>query len=86
MDAELALDYKEYRSRFDMICKHTLQNLAVVCESESVELRNLADLDFSYSDSTSAFSVLESLGAEAIHDPLIVAIRDWHRKRSHKES
>lgn len=81
MDADLALDFGNARTTFDQICEQTLSNLQDVCHSESVELNNPADLDFTYSNSVTAFSVMGSLGAEAVRDPLVVAIRDWHRRR-----
>lgn len=81
MDAELAIDYQANRARFDSICGALLGNVSEACQGQSVELDNPFDLDFSYTDSTNAFTVLKSVGAEKIDDPLAIAIRDWHRKR-----
>lgn len=82
MDADVGLDFKQARSKFDQVCNQTLLNLKSLCETESVDLRNPHDLDFSYSNSATAYTVMRSLGANSIRDPLLVAIRDWHRKRA----
>ncbi len=84
MDAELGLDFKGSRQRFDNVCKEALAKLQQICRDDSVELLNPLDLDFSYTDSTKAYTVMRSLGAQQIRDPMIVAIRDWHRRRSNK--
>jgi hypothetical protein len=81
MDADLALDYKNSRRKFDNVCNNTLMNIRKVCDDNSVKLRTENDLDFSYTDSTSAYTILKSVGAENISDPLAIAIRDWHRNR-----
>lgn len=85
MDADLALDYKNSRAKFDRISQSVLVNINQVCADDSVELTNNLDLDFSYTDSAKAYSVMKSLGSEKIKDPLAVAIRDWHRKRNNNE-
>jgi hypothetical protein len=81
MDADLALDFKTARSTFDRVCQNVLLNVKSLCEEASVDLRNPCDLDFTYSNAATAFTVMESLGAHAIRNPLIIAIRDWHKKR-----
>jgi hypothetical protein len=81
MDAELAVDYRNSRAKFDRMCEAILGSVGEVCRSQSVELANPNDLDFSYTNSAKAFTVLKSLGSEYISDPLVVAIRDWHRLR-----
>jgi hypothetical protein len=81
MDAELTRTFGDARQRFDCICERVLSNLAQACVNESVEMKNLNDFDFSYTDSAQLFTVLRSLAADAIMDPLAVAIRDWHRRR-----
>lgn len=81
MDGDLSLAFKQSRNKFDRVCNTTLENIIKVCSDNSVELRNARDLDFSYTNSTNAYSILKSVGAEHIRDPLAVAIRDWHRKR-----
>lgn len=82
MDAELSKDFASYRSRFDRICEACLRNLEEGCADESVELGNPCDVDFTYANGAAAYSVLRSYGASAIGDPLAIAIRDWHRRRS----
>jgi hypothetical protein len=47
----------------------------------STEIKNPYDLDFTYTDSDKAFTVLKSSSADEISDPIGMAIRDWHRKR-----
>lgn len=81
MDAELSRDFGGYRTRFDKITDEILKGIQNECVSESVQLVNDFDLDFSYADSTQAYSVMKSLGADSIKDPLAMAIRDWHRTR-----
>jgi hypothetical protein len=81
MDSELALNFNKARTRFDRICCNALKNITQICKDDSVELKNENDLDFSYTDTTNAFTVLKSLGADNISNPLIIAIRDWHRRR-----
>ena len=81
MDAEIAIDFKTNRENFDRICQSMLNHINESCKSQSVELVNPLDLDFSYTNSSKSFTVLKSIGSEYISDPLAVAIRDWHRKR-----
>lgn len=81
MDAELTRDLKTYREVFDKVTQGILGNLKEACSNESVQLANDFDLDFSYTNSTNAYSVLKSAGANNIKDPLAIAIRDWHRLR-----
>lgn len=81
MDAEIALDFKAYRKKFDTICIGFLSLINSVAADCSVEILNPNDLDFTYTDSTQSYTVLKSLGAEAIENPICLAVRDWHRKR-----
>ncbi len=81
MDADIGTEYGAARSRFDKLSTQTLSNIKAVCDDASVELKNAMDLDFTYTNSSDAFSVLKSQGASAIADPLAIAIRNWHRKR-----
>jgi hypothetical protein len=81
MDAELAHGFADARAKFDRITADTLRGITDACSRHSVELANPLDLDFTYSDSASAFKVLESLAANEIRDPLAMAVRDWHRRR-----
>lgn len=81
MDAELCIDFKDYRRKFDSFTKTLLDNISTICMENSVKLENESDLDFTYTDSTDAFSVLRSLSANEIQDPLAISIRDWHRSR-----
>ena len=81
MDAEMAHGFSRYRRIFDRVMDDILSNLKETCAAESVELINEFDLDFSYTDSAKAYSVLKSVGANHIQDPIAVAIRDWHRSR-----
>lgn len=84
MDAELGIDFKRSRERFDGVCQGALTNLQQICKEDSVELANSLDMDFSYTNSAEAYTVMRSSGAENIRDPLMIAIRDWHRTRSKK--
>lgn len=81
MDSEIALQYKDNRNKFDAVCKGYLEVINEVAGSCSVDVANPDDLDFSYTNSEKSYSVLKSLGADHIADPVGVAIRDWHRKR-----
>lgn len=81
MDAELAMRFGNSKDQFDRVTKSVLESLADVCSAESVGLGNPIDLDFSYTNGTASYTVLRSAAADAIADPLIVAIRDWHRSR-----
>jgi hypothetical protein len=81
MDSELAFNFRGSRDRFDRVCDNALKNIAQICKDDSVELRNSSDLDFTYTDGNAAYTVLKSLGAENVRDPLVIAIRDWHRRR-----
>ncbi|WP_231561314.1 hypothetical protein [Nitrosococcus oceani] len=49
---------------------------------KSCEIGNFHDLDFMYPASESAYSILQSAGADLIADPVGVATGDWYRKRS----
>lgn len=82
MDAELGFGFAEARRRFDSTCTTILSGIRDVCESQLVTLGNPMDLDFSYANSTSAFSVLRSQSADIVSDPVLISIRDWHRQRS----
>jgi len=84
MDAELGLDFSTQRVKFDVITKQFLKVIEESALISSAEIGNLHDLDFSYTDSENAYSVLRSVGADRIADPVGIAIRDWHRKRSSK--
>ncbi|HGM7057407.1 TPA: hypothetical protein ACKP7K_000832 [Serratia marcescens] len=82
MDAEINLNYKGNRTKFDKICSDVLDAFAQSAKECGVELKNPYDLDFSYTDSSKAYSVLTSDGANSITDPLAIAIRDWHRLKN----
>ena len=84
MDAELGLQYAVNKARFDKVTKSFLGIIEEAAKLSSSEVANLHDLDFTYTDSESSYSVLRSVGSELIADPVGVAIRDWHRKRSNK--
>ena len=81
MDSELAKNYDFSRKTFNNISRKILKNLSSVCKSNSIDLLNPHDLDFSYTDSEKSFTVLQSRAANNIKDPLAIAVRDWHRKR-----
>jgi len=81
MDAELAQSFANSRAKFDTVVEHTLHGLRETVQAASVQLTNELDVDFSYTDSTKAYSVLKSQAADEIQDPLAMAIRDWHRRR-----
>lgn len=81
MDAELALDFDKSRQKFDRACKSILNNIRTVCSESSVDLKNPDDLDFSYTSSSKAFTVMKSMASDRIYDPLAISIRDWHRLR-----
>ncbi len=86
MDAELGLDYAANKAKFDKVTKSYLNIIEEASKLSSAEIVNLHDLDFTYTDSESSYSVLRSVGSELIADPVGVAIRDWHRKRSNKSA
>lgn len=81
MDADIALQYKENRRKFDSVCQAYLNAIQDVARNGDADVANLNDLDFSYTNSEKAYSVLKSQGAVQIADPVGIAIRDWHRKR-----
>lgn len=81
MDADIALQYKENRRRFDAVCQGYLNAIKDVAKNCDADIANPDDLDFSYTNSEKAYTVLKSRGAEQIADPVGIAIRDWHRKR-----
>lgn len=81
MDAELAEGFSSYRRRFDAVTTHFLSGVAAGAKRSGIELRNPHDLDFSYTNSAEAYTVMASAQAAAIRNPLAIAIRDWHRKR-----
>ena len=81
MDADIALQYKENRRKFDSVCQGYLNAIQDVARNGDADVANLNDLDFSYTNSEKAYSVLKSQGAVQIADPVGIAIRDWHRKR-----
>lgn len=81
MDSEIALQYKESRRKFDAVCKGYLNSIKEVSKNCDVDVANPDDLDFTYTNADKAYTVLKSLGANHIADPVGIAIRDWHRKR-----
>jgi len=81
MDAELSLDFGTYKRKFDTILDKLLQNINEACTQESAVIINPLDVDFSYVDSTRAYSVLKSKSADELQDPLLMVVRDWHRSR-----
>lgn len=81
MDAEVTRDFGTYRDAFDAITRNVLGNLEDLAKAESVELLNPGDLDFTYTNSSQSFTVLKSLSADSIQDPLAIAVRNWHRLR-----
>jgi hypothetical protein len=81
MDAELSHGFNTYRQLFDQITINVLNNLSDLCKAKGITLENNYDLDFSHTDSSKAYSILKSIGAEGIKDPLAIAIRDWHRSK-----
>ncbi|QRQ14061.1 hypothetical protein [Acinetobacter pittii] len=81
MDSEIGINYKFNKDRFDRLCEDYLKIIVEVGQLTSTEIKNPYDLDFTYTDSAKAYSVLKSAQAEAISDPLAMAVRDWHRKR-----
>lgn len=81
MDAELGFDFSGSMQRFDKICIGVLKGIEMAATAASVRLHNPNDLDFTYTNSAKAFSVLSSIAAENIADPVGLAVRNWHRKR-----
>ncbi|MEQ8259218.1 MAG: hypothetical protein RH947_02885 [Alcanivorax sp.] len=82
MDADLGLEYTKNKMKFDKVTKSYLNVIEESAKLNSCDIGNLNDLDFTYSDSESAYTVLQSAGADLIADPVGMAMRDWHRKRS----
>jgi hypothetical protein len=81
MDADLGKDAVGARQRFDALVGLAQTRMMAACAARGVHVTNLRDLDFTYTDSKSALSVVRSSAAEAMTDPLVNAIRDWHRER-----
>jgi hypothetical protein len=86
MDADIGLNYANARARFDSVCDSFQKAILDAASLSSVQVTNPNDLDFTYTNSSQAFSVLASASANAIADPVGMAVRDWHRKRSAKVS
>lgn len=86
MDAELGLEYAKNKAKFDNVTTSYLHVIEESAKLTSCEVGNLHDLDFTYADSASAYSVLQSAGADLIADPVGVAMRDWHRNRNKKNA
>lgn len=82
MDAEIGISFKRERERFDRYCLAFRNVIKEVAKLSDGNLLNESDLDFTYTNSTAAFKVLSSQAAEEIADPVGLAIRDWHRRRS----
>jgi hypothetical protein len=82
MDADVARNFGPSRDRFEALTSAILRGVHDACNAKSVELLNPNDLDFTYVDSAAAYTVLKSRAAERIPDPILVAIRDWHRQRN----
>ncbi len=57
------MQYKENKQKFDNVCKGYLDVINKVAGNCSVDVANPDDLDFSYTNSEEAYSVLRSLGA-----------------------
>ena len=81
MDAELGRGYADARRRFDVLVERILANFRDACAADGARLKNPHDVDFSYTDGTQAYTVLKSAAADTLHDPVLFAIRDWHRLR-----
>jgi hypothetical protein len=81
MDAEVGRGYADARKRFDAVMQAVLGNVRDACATDGAHLRNPNDLDFSYTDGTHAYTVLKSAAADRLHDPVLFAVRDWHRQR-----
>lgn len=82
MDAEIGTSFKSERKRFDKACLDFHGVIKEAAKISSIDVSNEGDLDFTYTNSTKSFKVLSSEAAENIADPVGLAIRDWHRKRS----
>lgn len=80
-DVDLALDYAASRKRFDALSTVVLESIANAFKEAGTPLQNENDLDFTYTNATNSYKVLQSLSADEIRDPLAIAIRDWHRTR-----
>ena len=81
MDSEVAMNFSTNKNKFDKVCHKYLEAIVEVGKLSSTEIKNPYDLDFTYTDSDKAFTVLKSSSADEISDPIGMAIRDWHRKR-----
>lgn len=76
--------HRRNKTKFDRVTKSYLRIIEEATKLKSCEIGNLHDLDFTYPASESAYSVLQSAGADLIADPVGVAMGDWYRKRSTK--
>lgn len=83
-DTDFVHGFGRSRSAFDSLVSGTLEALKQLCLAKGTELHNPLDLDFTYTDSAKAYSVMRSGSAEAIRDPVALALRDWHRQRSQR--
>lgn len=81
MDGELGTKYDLYRVKFDRIVDTILRNFVSAFENAKVHLLNPNELDFTYTNSESAYKILQSPSAKDIVDPIAVSIRNWHRTR-----
>ena len=81
MDAELSRNYANSLNTFDKISREATNGIAKCLADNGVTLANPGDLDFSYSDSETALTVLQSKAASRLDSADICAIRDWHRTR-----
>lgn len=65
----LCLAHRRNKTKFVRIIEETTK-------LKSCEIGNFHDLDFMYPDSESAYSILQSAGADLIADPVGVAMDD----------
>lgn len=80
MDVNLYGQLEENRKRFDAVAHKSLSLMADACKGKAT-LKNPGDLDFTYSNSDSAHTVMHSLAADQLADPIAIALRDWNRLR-----
>jgi len=81
-DVELLGDYANGHVRFQSLLRSCLAATKEGFDVSGAVLLNPNDVDFSYADTTNAYTVLRSRAANGIGDPVALAIRDWHRRRS----
>jgi hypothetical protein len=84
LDCELTAEFAHSTTQFDALTNRILEATRDAFTSAGTELLNPLDVDVTYTRSADTFRVLTSEAAESLTDPLLVALREWHRMRNAK--